>query len=70
MPDGRLRDTVELPAQRITSCAFGGADLSTLYLTSARTGLSADDLERQPHAGSLFALDAGVSGQAPGEWAG
>jgi len=69
-PDGRVTDTVELPAQRITSCAFGGADLSTLYLTSARTGLSDDDLSRQPHAGSLFALDAGVSGQAPGEWAG
>lgn len=69
-PDGRLVDTVELPAQRITSCAFGGTDLSTLYLTSARTGLSADELDRQPHAGSLFALDAQVSGQAPGEWAG
>ncbi len=69
-PEGRLADTVELPAQRITSCAFGGADLSTLYLTSARTGLPEDTLARQPHAGSLFALDAGVSGQAPGEWAG
>ena len=69
-PDGRLIDTVELPAQRVTSCAFGGPDLSTLYLTSARTGLAEDVLERQPHAGSLFAVDAEVSGQPPGEWAG
>ena len=69
-PDGRLTDTVELPAQRITSCAFGGADLSTLYITSARAGLGDDVLAGQPHAGSLFALDAGVAGQAPGEWAG
>jgi sugar lactone lactonase YvrE len=69
-PAGRLVDTVELPAQRVTSCTFGGADLSTLYLTSARAGLSEEALARQPHAGSLFALDAGVAGQAPGEWAG
>ncbi|MGH3762843.1 SMP-30/gluconolactonase/LRE family protein [Actinophytocola sp.] len=69
-PDGRLTDTVELPAQRITSCAFGGARLSTLYVTSARVGLSEEDLARQPHAGSLFALDAAVSGLTPGEWAG
>ncbi|MGH3881726.1 MAG: SMP-30/gluconolactonase/LRE family protein [Actinophytocola sp.] len=69
-PDGRLTDTVELPAQRITSCVFGGPDLSTLYITSARTGLGDDELAGQPHAGSLFALDAGVAGQAPGEWAG
>jgi sugar lactone lactonase YvrE len=69
-PEGRLLETVELPAQRITSCTFGGADLTTLYVTSARAGLSPESLERQPDAGSLFALDAGVSGQAPGEWAG
>jgi sugar lactone lactonase YvrE len=69
-PQGRLVDTIELPAQRITSCAFGGADLSTVYVTSARVGLSEEVLVRQPHAGSLFALDAGVAGQEPGEWAG
>jgi sugar lactone lactonase YvrE len=69
-PDGRLTDTVELPAQRVTSCAFGGPDLSTLYLTSARTGLVEPVLANQPHAGALFALEAGVAGQAPGEWAG
>ena len=69
-PDGRLTDTVELAAQRVTSCAFGGAELSTLYVTSARTGLSEENLLRQPFAGSVFAVEAGVPGQAPGEWAG
>jgi len=67
-PEGKLLDTVELPVQRVTSCAFGGTDLSTLYITSARAGLP--DPDRQPHAGSVFAYDAGVAGQAPGEWAG
>lgn len=67
-PDGRLVETVELPVQRITSCAFGGPELSTLYITSARTGLSEPDA--QPHAGSVFACTPGVCGQPPGEWAG
>jgi sugar lactone lactonase YvrE len=64
-PDGRLLTTVEVPAQRVTSCAFGG---TTLYVTTARTGLT--DLTDQPAAGSLFAFDPGVTGLAAGEWAG
>jgi sugar lactone lactonase YvrE len=67
-PDGRLVTTVEVPAQRVTSCAFGGPDLSTLYVTTARVGLR--DLRDQPAAGALFACEPGVAGLAPGEWAG
>ncbi|MFC4855659.1 SMP-30/gluconolactonase/LRE family protein [Actinophytocola glycyrrhizae] len=67
-PDGRLLTTVEVPAQRVTSCAFGGPALSTLYVTTARTGLR--DFTDQPLAGSLFAVEPGVAGLAPGEWAG
>lgn len=64
-PDGRLLTTVEVPAQRVTSCAFGG---DTLYITTARTGL--DGFGDQPAAGSLFACSPGVSGLPAGEWAG
>lgn len=67
-PDGRLLATVELPAQRVTSCAFGGPSLSTLYVTTARAGLR--DLTDQPLAGSLFAFEPGVAGLPAGEWAG
>jgi sugar lactone lactonase YvrE len=67
-PDGSLLTTVEVPAQRVTSCAFGGPDLSTLFVTTARAGLR--DFAGQPSAGSLFACDPGVSGLPPGEWAG
>jgi sugar lactone lactonase YvrE len=70
LPDGRLDRVAELPVARVTSCAFGGGDLATLFVTSARVGLDADALERQPDAGSLFAVDAGVSGQEPGRFAG
>lgn len=61
-PDGRLDRIVVLPVSRPTSCAFGGEDLRTLYITSARVGLSDAAIDRQPMAGSLFALDVDVPG--------
>ena len=59
-----------LPVQRPTSAMFGGDDLSTLYITSARTGLDANDLAKQPLAGGLFALDPGVKGVPEPRFAG
>jgi len=61
-PDGRVDRIVKLPVSRPTSCAFGGEDLKTLYITSARVGLSDAALDRQPLAGSLFSLDIDVPG--------
>jgi len=46
---------IPLPTRHITNCAFGGADLRTLFITSARSGLSASQLEAEPLAGGLFA---------------
>ncbi|MGV9252644.1 SMP-30/gluconolactonase/LRE family protein [Streptomyces sp. NPDC003697] len=55
-PAGTLDRVVELPIPRVTSCAFGGAGLTDLYITTARTGLSAP----HPLAGSLLVVpDAG-----------
>ena len=45
---------VELPVSNVTNCAFGGPDLRTLFITTARTGLSPAELGAQPLAGSLF----------------
>ena len=61
-PDGQLDRTIELPAARTTSCAFGGSGLDQLYVTSARSGLGASQLAEQPHAGSLFVIEPGVAG--------
>jgi sugar lactone lactonase YvrE len=61
-PDGTLQRTIELPAARTTSCAFGGPQLDQLYVTSARGGLSGSQLAAQPHAGSLFVIEPGVAG--------
>ena len=61
-PDGALLAVVGVPAQRVSCCAFGGPDRSTLYITTARVGLTETELSRQPHAGCLFAVDVPVAG--------
>jgi L-arabinonolactonase len=61
-PDGSIDRIIEFPASRMTCPAFGGTDLSTLFVTSARAGLDAQALAREPLAGSLFAVRPGVSG--------
>lgn len=69
-PDGRLRAEVVLPVSRVTSCAFGGPDLDTLYITTAWTGLSPAQREREPLAGRLFRCRPGVRGQRVQPWRG
>ena len=61
-PDGRLERSIRLPVQRPTTCMFGGRDLATLYVTSARMDLSEAALATQPRAGGVFALQPGVRG--------
>lgn len=62
-PNGRLDRVIDVPGGFITSCAFGGAEGTTLFITSARGGLPEADVHSQPHAGALFALDVGVPGR-------
>jgi sugar lactone lactonase YvrE len=62
-PGGLLDRVVKLPAKQVTKCAFGGADLGDLYITTARAGLDAAELEQQPLAGSLFRMRPGVFGR-------
>jgi len=57
-PDGTIDRVVEMPAVNITSCTFGGADLTTLYATSA----SCDAPPGDRLGGGLFAIPAGVQG--------
>jgi sugar lactone lactonase YvrE len=61
-PSGRVDRIVEVPVEQPTSCAFGGPDLSTLYITSAWDGLSDEARDRQPLAGGVFAFEPGVKG--------
>lgn len=61
-PDGRIDRVVEVPTKRVTCPAFGGDDLKTLYITTAREGMTPEELEQDPHAGSVFAVRVDVPG--------
>lgn len=69
-PDGRLDRFVALPVSRPTSCAFGGRKLDRLYVTSARIGLDAAALAREPLAGGVFVFEPGVAGLPARRWSG
>ncbi|MBA2479502.1 MAG: SMP-30/gluconolactonase/LRE family protein [Planctomycetes bacterium] len=60
---GRLLAMIEVPgAKLVTNCAFGGADLDELYISTASIGLDDEALRFQPLAGSLFKARPGVRG--------
>lgn len=62
-PDaGRVLDKIAVPAAHVTSCAFGGPDLKSLFITTAREGRSPEQLAQEPLAGSIFVARPGVSG--------
>ena len=63
-PAGNCIGKFDLPVQRPTSCAFGGPDLSLLYVTSASVGLNPSVRAQQPFAGNLLMLETGFSGVA------
>lgn len=69
-PDGRVDRVVTVPATQVTCCAFGGRDLDTLYITTARQNLSDAQLAEQPLAGALFVTCPGVTGLPEAEWGG
>lgn len=69
-PDGTLDRLFPLPVTNPTSCAFGGPDLATLYVTTARQGLSPEQLTAQPDAGALLAFEPGVTGLPEPKFAG
>ena len=64
-PDGKLVDSIEMPARDITKMTFGGTDYRTAFVTSATKNMESSDMERYPQAGSLFAFEAPVRGFAP-----
>lgn len=54
---------VEVPAPHVTSCCFGGKDLTTLYITTAQEGLNQKQLEDYPLSGSLFSCNTDTRGK-------
>src|SRR3546814_2492714 len=61
-PDGTVDRMISLPVSRPTCPMFGGADLRTLFVTSAAIMLTPEERAAEPLAGALLALDVGVAG--------
>ena len=59
---GEILQKIEIPAHNVTSCAFGGENLETLYVTTAKIDMTNEELEKYPLAGSVFKVNPGVKG--------
>ncbi len=61
-PDGSIDRVIPVPAAKVTCCAFGGPELSTLYVTTGDFDMTDDERRDQPLAGGLFAVETGLKG--------
>jgi len=61
-PAGEVLAEFAVPAQCPTMPCFGGADLRTLYLTTARHGRPSDEIKRWPDSGCIFSMPVEVPG--------
>jgi sugar lactone lactonase YvrE len=64
---GVLTEVLNLPVTNVTACTFGGADGSTLFITTSRLEI---DPDQQPGAGAVFAAEVGVTGGVQHAFAG
>ena len=69
-PDGTIERVLTTPVQRVTSVAFGGADLRTLYVTSGTMMMSPEERAREPQAGHVFRLRTEFQGLPEPRFAG
>ena len=60
--NAKLLHKIDLPVSQVTSCAFGGANLDELYITTASVGLDEEKLKQEPLAGRLFNVNLGIRG--------
>jgi sugar lactone lactonase YvrE len=61
-PSGTVDRVIELPVTNPTCACFGGPELRTLYITTARKFLDRAQLRREPLAGSVLAVEVDVPG--------
>ncbi|MBU9720097.1 MULTISPECIES: SMP-30/gluconolactonase/LRE family protein [Bacillaceae] len=59
---GEIVSKIEVPATNVTSCTFGGEKMDELYITTARLGISEEELKKEPNAGGLFRMKLNVKG--------
>ena len=59
---GDLLQKIEVPAPHVASCTFGGRDLDILFISTAREGMSANQLDKYPLSGGIFSVKTGLTG--------
>lgn len=64
--EGTVDTVINLPVTQVTACAFGGHDLSTMYITTSQQQTDGDQLT----AGAIYAVDPGVKGVSLNQFAG
>jgi len=69
-PQGNMDVEIALPVSQPTSCAFGGEDLTDLYITSAWLGLTEEERIQQPLAGDIFVVRTNTTGIAEPKFSG
>ena len=62
-PDGKKAGQIDVPVPTATCMAFGGPGLDQLYITTAKKGLSPEQIQKYPDAGDVFMVQAGVRGR-------
>ena len=69
-PDGKLDGRIELPVPQVSSCAFGGPDFKTLFITTAKEGMSDAAILKHPLSGRVFAVEMEIPGlpETPCVW--
>lgn len=55
-------DSITLPTSTVTSCAFGGENLKTLFMITALAPLNEYERHQEPTAGHMFSVDLEVGG--------
>jgi len=68
--NGEELERIPVPVSRTSACAFGGPNLNTLFITTAKKDITPDELEKEPLAGCVFKTNPGVCGQPPVSFAG
>lgn len=64
-PAGDELETIELPVANVTSVTFGGDNLATLFVASARENLTEEQLREHPLSGAVFAIETATHGFRP-----
>ncbi|QNK61532.1 SMP-30/gluconolactonase/LRE family protein [Pedobacter sp. PAMC26386] len=59
---GNLIGKVSVNAPHVTSCAFGGEQLTELFITTATKELSSETLINYPESGAVFSVETGIKG--------